>query len=228
MEAMRQLITRFWHFLPVTIILYLSLFTHFTLAFVALARRTSWNLPKWQLAQYVLGFSVPLLLIPHVIGARLTPALLETVEGGYQWVLGAIWNTEGLLFWQSLMLLIVWSHFCCGIHFWLRIRAGYRRWLSLWHILAIVIPLLALLGVYRAAFEVGDIDLGERWQRVSAGYPEVVEQLLWADNAARNLFWGCLLLVAIYHAVRIYQGRRRTTVWVNHPNRGLLNTLLSN
>lgn len=37
-DAMRQQITRFWHFLPITIILYLALLTHFVRAFVAMAQ----------------------------------------------------------------------------------------------------------------------------------------------------------------------------------------------
>ncbi|WP_426415674.1 adenylate/guanylate cyclase domain-containing protein [Aestuariirhabdus sp. LZHN29] len=222
MESLRTILAAFWHSWPLLILLYGALLTHFLLAFVAFCRRTTWNMPWWQILQYLLGLCVPLLLIPHVVGGRLIPALLPTVEGGYQWALETMGNADGLMLKQTLLLLIVWSHLAVGLHYWLRVRAGYRRTIVLWQLLALLLPTLALSGFYRAVADVGWVDLGARWERVSAGY---AEPLIWVDRVKEGLetlFFGLLLGVVLYHLVRVYLHSKRTSIQVDHPQRGTL------
>ena len=47
---------------------------------------------------------------------------------------------------QNLLLLIVWTHGCIGLHFWLRLLDGYWRWAPALLVVAVAVPLLAVAG----------------------------------------------------------------------------------
>ncbi|MCL6414396.1 adenylate/guanylate cyclase domain-containing protein [Aestuariirhabdus sp. Z084] len=222
MESMRTGLARLTHSWPWLILFYAALATHLLLAFVAFARRKSWNMPWWQKTQYLLGLCVPLLLLPHIIGARLTPALLPSVEGGYEWVLATLGNVEGLMFRQTCLLLLVWGHLTMGLHYWLRIRAGYRRWLLLWQTLALLLPILALLGFYRATADIGVVDLAIRWQQVSSGFDPQVAMIASTRQWLEGLFWLSLAIVVSIHVVRLYLQTKGTSIQIEHPLRGTL------
>ncbi len=85
-------------------------------------------MPAWELAQLALGLCVPLMLIPHVFGTRVAASMLG-VETTYPHVVGRLFSNPETLIRQPLLLLIVWGHLVLGLHYWLRLRAGYRRWL---------------------------------------------------------------------------------------------------
>jgi adenylate cyclase len=55
------------------------------------------------------------------------------------------------LFWQQTsLILIVWTHLCVGLHFWLRVKPFYSRWSPLLQAIAVVVPLLGWLGFIQA------------------------------------------------------------------------------
>lgn len=61
---------------------------------------------------------------------------------------------------QVALVLAVWGHLVVGIHYWLRLRAGYRRVFPLATAIAVLVPVLALLGFWGAGLELrarGDI-----------------------------------------------------------------------
>ncbi|MDH3714053.1 MAG: adenylate/guanylate cyclase domain-containing protein, partial [Gammaproteobacteria bacterium] len=48
---------------------------------------------------------------------------------------------------------IVWAHMLVGLHYWLRLRRGYRQALGVLYPLALLVPLLAILGFARIGAE---------------------------------------------------------------------------
>ncbi|HSA88429.1 MAG TPA: adenylate/guanylate cyclase domain-containing protein [Burkholderiales bacterium] len=151
MDRVRFVLASWWRSPAGTFLLYGSLLTHFVLALVSLYRRTTLRMPLWEAAQLVLGLSIPPLLIAHVVGTRLAWTLLDH-HIDYERVVGLLWSSEWSALRQSLLLLIVWGHLCFGLHFWLRLRQGYRDAQPLAFAIALLLPALALAGFASAGF----------------------------------------------------------------------------
>jgi class 3 adenylate cyclase len=111
MEAMLSVVYRIWSYPPITFLLYAALVTHMTLALYALWQRRSLKLTPHETVQYVLGFSVPLLLAEHVTSTRIAAAFYGGDFGHYKYLLSAFWYgrpEKGVL--QMALLLAAWIH----------------------------------------------------------------------------------------------------------------------
>lgn len=126
-----------------TIVLGTALATHVVLALEKLMHRATLRMPAWELVQLLLGLSIPFLLFPHIVNTRVARSLFG-VNDTYLYELARLWPDGALL--QSTLLVIVWIHGCIGIHFWLRLYAPYRRFQTLLLLVAMLIPIAALLG----------------------------------------------------------------------------------
>ena len=184
MDRLRGPLAAWWRSAPGTVLLYGALLTHFALALVSLYRRTTLRMPRWEATQLVLGLLVPPLLIPHISGTRLPWFLLgHTI--GYERVVGLLWAETTTALRQSLLLLIVWAHFCYGIHYWLRVQRWYGGVQPVFFAAALLIPSLALAGFAAAGNEI--------WARIEGAggtqvfYPEV--GLMTGGDRARLLAW---------------------------------------
>src|SRR5689334_652679 len=124
MDRLRAVLATWWRSPAGTILLYGALLTHFALALVSLYRRTTLRMPIWEAAQLILGLAVPPLLIAHVVGTRFYWLLLEH-NINYERMVGVLWSDGSAAVRQSILLLIVWTHFCFGIHYWLRLKRWY-------------------------------------------------------------------------------------------------------
>ncbi len=58
MESMRKFVTPFWRSWAGGLLIYGSLLTHFGLALMSLYRRSTLRMPRWELAQLLLGLSI--------------------------------------------------------------------------------------------------------------------------------------------------------------------------
>src|SRR5258706_7811839 len=152
MDRVRATLAAWWRSPPGTVLLYGSLLTHFALALVSLYRRTTLRMPSWEAAQLLLGLLVPPLLIGHVVGSRFAWYLLGH-NVNYERVIGILWSDPWAALRQSLLLLIVWGHFCFGIHYWLRIQRWYPAVQPLVFAAALLVPALALAGFAAAGNE---------------------------------------------------------------------------
>jgi adenylate cyclase len=151
MDRLRIVLASWWRSPVGSVLLYGSLLTHFLLALVSLYRRSTLRMPLWEAAQLVLGLLIPPLLIGHIVGTRLTWTLLgHSID--YERVVGLLWSSEWSAIRQSLLLVIVWSHLCFGLHYWLRVRQWYRNAEPLAFAIALLLPALALSGFASAGF----------------------------------------------------------------------------
>jgi adenylate cyclase len=160
-EALREVLSPIWQSWPGTIALYFALLVHPCLGLYGLWRRRTLQMPPWELAQLVLGLAIPLLLMPHVFATRIASTLM-VVDTSYPAVVAGLWSSAQSLVRQPLLVVVVWGHLMIGLHYWLRLRAGYRRAFPLLVAIAMLLPTLALLGFVGAAEELRARDELER------------------------------------------------------------------
>jgi adenylate cyclase len=219
MDALRAPLATWWRSAPGTVFLYGALLTHFALALVSLYRRTTLRMPRWEAAQLVLGLLVPPLIIAHIVSTRFSWFLFAQ-DIRYERVVGLLWQDPWTALRQSLLLVIVWTHLCFGIHYWLRVRSWYANVQPIFFAAALLIPSLALAGFAAAGNEI--------WPRIEgAGGPQVYYPdlaRLSAEQRARLVqwreglelaFWALLAATLLARLLRTLLGG---TYQLRHPS----------
>lgn len=221
-EAVRTWFLWLWRNPVGTTLLYGSLVTHLCLAFWALYRRRSLRMPPWEAAQLLLGLSIPPLLIDHIIGTR---GWYE--EGGfddsYTYVTYVLWSLapwKGVE--QMAVLTVAWLHGCIGLHFWLRLKRGYRRLMPLAYAMVLLLPVLAATGFVAMGREVADLAQSPSWRKqaiVDYGLNDraLLARAGTASNIALSIFLGLLASTLAARAVRAQWMRRRGLVRISYP-----------
>lgn len=149
MEGVQEVRRAVWRSPPGTVLLYGALTTHVTLGLWRLVRRSTWRMPMWEAVQIALGLLIPILLVQHIVATR-GMNIARDIDDTYAHELAILWPTQAMS--QSALLLIVWIHAAIGLHHWLRIKAWYSAGVAQCLFgLAILVPVLALLGWIQAA-----------------------------------------------------------------------------
>ena len=173
-QRYRWMVTRS---IPGTVILLAAVVTHVGLGLYKLATRNTLRLPPWEVAQMALGLLIPFLLFPHIVNTRVAHVYFG-VEDNYLYELVRLWPVSALL--QSTLLVMVWTHGCIGIHFWLRLYSPYRAMAPVLLFLAIAIPLAALAGFMVSGRAVADL------VKSPAMLDQVKELTRWPNEAASD------------------------------------------
>ncbi|MEY9182427.1 hypothetical protein ABIA41_003862 [Bradyrhizobium sp. USDA 313] len=154
--------TLFWQFLPVAIVFYTAALTHMGLGIYALYQRRQFRWRTVEPLQLVLGLSIPALVMGHVIGVRLGYTLYDHQKLYPQELYLFFVAAPGRLWQMTILLLIAWVHGCIGIFFWLRLKPFFTRAAPYLLAAAVLIPTLALLGIYQGGRSVAiESDDGE-------------------------------------------------------------------
>ncbi len=210
MQEARQIVTRS---LPGTVILYGAILLHAGLALTKLAQRRTLRMPVWEAAQVVLGLLIPAFLITHVTYTRGAHELVG-VDDAYAYLIGLIFGTPSGTR-QLLLLAVVWTHACIGLHFWLRGQPLWQRNLPLLSGLAALIPAFAFAGYLtegrRVAAIYADAD-AKAALRAAFNYPDGAGFALLAktDARAHTVLWAVLGLTALGYLAGKLHKRRRT------------------
>ena len=114
-----------WRSPPGTMVLYGSLATHILLALLAVYRRRHLRMPAWELVRLSLGLLIPLLLLRHAAGTRLTHELTGIDDAYARQILYYWIFSPGTGLQQVALLLMAWIHGCIGVHMLLRIKPGH-------------------------------------------------------------------------------------------------------
>lgn len=129
-----------------TILLYGALVTHVGLVLRSLYHRRTLRMPMREAAQVLFGLLIPFLIIEHVVPARLSQPLYGIVVD-YRMVIRSLWVVNPLSgLRQAAALVFIWAHGCFGVYFWLRYRSWYATAAPWLFAVAILVPVLALLG----------------------------------------------------------------------------------
>jgi len=189
---------------PGTIILATALVTHLIAALLKLLGRRTLRLPWWEVTQLVLGLSIPLLLLPHIIDTHVASAMFG-VQDSYLYELARLWPGSALT--QSVLLVIVWAHGCLGIHHWLKIRSWYRVVRPALVAIAIAVPVAALAGFIvsgrAVAALISDPAISDQVHRLTH-WPGSFDgdKLSWLAWMSRTAFAGVLALIGAAIALR--------------------------
>ncbi|MBY5446022.1 adenylate/guanylate cyclase domain-containing protein [Rhizobium leguminosarum] len=208
-----------------TAIFYSSVLIHIALVLRAIYMRRSLVMPKGEMAQIVLGLMIPLLLLDHVIGTRIAHEFYGYIDD-YETVVGMLWirnPTNGVR--QVFAVVAVWIHGCIGIHFWLRYRSWYPDFAPLMLALAILVPVLALLGFVEMGRALADpsyqqsMTVSAYKEGVNTRYasnPDVHRQVAVIRAGLYGAFSASLLIVVVARARRKLK-ERLDQVAVNYP-----------
>ncbi|WP_108661361.1 adenylate/guanylate cyclase domain-containing protein [Acuticoccus kandeliae] len=153
MEEWRDVLMMPWRIIPGQILLYGAFLTHLFLALRTLFKRRTMRMPVGQWVQVAAGLSIPLLLIGHVTSVRVAGSLFDA-EIGYPKVLLDQWvNDPSVAMQMSALVLIVWTHACLGLYFWLRRYVWYGRFRVAFVAAALLFPSLVLAGYFASGSE---------------------------------------------------------------------------
>ncbi|MBY5461351.1 adenylate/guanylate cyclase domain-containing protein [Rhizobium leguminosarum] len=208
-----------------TAIFYSSVLTHIALVLRAIYMRRSLVMPKGEMAQIVLGLMIPLLLMDHVIGTRIAHEFYGYIDD-YETVVGMLWiknPANGLR--QALAVVAVWIHGCIGIHFWLRYRSWYPDYAPLLLAIAILVPVLSLLGFVEMGRTLADpsyqqsMTVSAYKEGINTRYasnPQVHREVAVIRAGLYGAFSASLLIVVVARARRKLK-ERLDQVAVNYP-----------
>jgi adenylate cyclase len=212
----------FWQFLPVAIVFYTAALLHTGLGIWALYERREFRWKAIEPLQLVLGLSIPALVITHVVGVRLGQTLFGH-EKLYPQVFFAYWIVWPLKMWlMYAVLVIAWTHGCIGLYFWLRMKPLFKRAAPFLLAAAVLVPTLAMLGLYQGGRSVVDSDSTE-WRAENLS-PDRVGTM--AEQAVLNKFedyfligyLGLVALVLLARGVRAVTERRRGMINLSYGN----------
>lgn len=215
-QAWRKTVTRS---LPGTVLLYTAILTHAGLALVILATRRTLKLPLWLLLQTVLGLTIPLLLIVHVVHTRGAHELYG-INDRMSYLVGLIWDSPSAVN-QTVLMLIVWTHGCIGLHFWLRLTRWWRRALPWMTGLAVLVPAFALAGFLTEGRRMHVLFMDPQTRlalMTEFGWPsnEIFAALARLTDRLDTVFWGLLGLALAVHVARRLAARRGRAVRIRY------------
>ncbi len=223
MEAGREWFLFVWRSPVGFLLLNGSLSVHVALALVSVYYYRHSRLSLRERIQFASGFLIPPLLIFHIVGTRMAHDWFQTTDS-YTFIVLRYWVlSPGLGITQSVQLVLTWLHGCMGLHFWLRLKPWYPRLAAILYSLALLLPVLALLGFSQAGREVARLAQQPGWtealfQTVNAPSPAqeaILQQTgLWmVGGYALSVLGVCLIRV-----VRRLALRSRRAVQITYPN----------
>jgi adenylate cyclase len=212
-----------WRNPLVNLTLYTAASTHLALGLWALYRRRHFRYTVQELAQLVLGLSVPVLLIAHFAGVRLTAPLFGRPPPNYGTPLFQYWNLRTYMIWvQFALLTVAWTHACIGLYYWLRLKRFFRWASPILLAIAVLLPPLAMLGLHQGAREVTRLGAEPQW-RVANVRPLPPPQRDFVDKLVFYYFplGYCALIGLVFAArgARTLVERRRGLITVSYPER---------
>jgi adenylate cyclase len=215
--------TMFWQFPPVGIVFYAAVLVHAGLGIWALYERRQFRWKAIEPLQLALGLGVPMLVATHIIGARLGQALFDH-QKLYPQELYAFMVAVPFRAWQmSAVLTIAWVHGCIGLHFWLRMRSFYQRAAPFLLAIAVLVPMLALLGFYQAGRTVIAESEDAQWRAENLsvqnlGTSAQQQTLLDITDYFLMSYFGLIGVVLLARGARALHERRGGTIALSYGN----------
>jgi len=212
----------FWQFLPVAVLFYTAALVHTGLGIWALYERRQFRWKAIEPLQLVLGLSIPALVITHLIGVRLGQSLFGH-EKLYPQVFFAYWIVWPPKMWlMYAVVIIAWIHGCIGLNFWLRMKPFYQSAGPFLLGAAVLVPTLAVLGLYQGGRSVVDSDSVEwRAENLSpdrVGTPAQQALLSSIEDYFLIGYLGLVGLVLLGKGVRALHERRAGMITLSYGN----------
>lgn len=223
MEGGRVWFLAVWRSAAGTALLYPALSVHIALALYSLHQRRHFRIPLWEALQLLLGLAVPGLLAAHIVGTRLAHTWYDTAYS-YTSVVLTFWVLRpDLGIRQVILLTIAWIHGCVGLHFWLRLKPRYSRVAPVLFGVALLLPVLALLGFSQAGREVARLAQQPGWvqqtlRTARVPGPAAREALEGTTVWLTTTFAALVGVVLVVRAIRHIDVRGYRSVRVSYPS----------
>jgi adenylate cyclase len=222
MEAGLQVQEWIWQSVPGTTALYAALAIHFALGIWGAYERRHFGWTKAEIAQVLLGLTIPFLLMNHLFVTRMALTQFE-IRKGYVQELYSFWVAAprlGVL--QVSVLIVAWLHGCIGLFLWLRLRPLFQRMAAYLLCGAVMLPVLALLGFFQGGRTIMGLADDPAWRAANlapgqAGTPATNATLLIERDACLLAALCVVALVVLARGWRAWRERRGGTVRVTYP-----------
>jgi adenylate cyclase len=213
----------FWQFLPVVVVFYTAVLVHGGLGIWALYERRQFRWKTIEPLQLVLGLSIPALIAAHVISTRLGHTLFAQ-ERFYPQILHGYFASMGPRFGSTMLVLVIsWVHGCIGLYFWLRLKTLFRRAAPFLLAAAVLVPVLAMLGIYQGGRTVMKDSADPEWRAANLS-PEKVGVAAEAQTLEAIIdgfmigYLGLLGFVLVARGVRALHERRGGMITLSYGN----------
>ncbi|SEG68778.1 adenylate cyclase [Methylobacterium sp. 190mf] len=223
MEDGLDLVTAVW-LNPVGLtLLYGALVVHLLLGLQALYAARFFHWRPSETLQLVSGLLIPPLLISHIVGTRVS-FVTEGLDKGYAQELYAFWIASPILgLMQVTVLVVAWIHGCMGLYFWLRLKPGFDRMAPWLLALAVLVPVLSLLGFAQGGRMVMTLAQDPAWraaalQPVHVGLPDQVARLAAVRDGLLGTYAGLVAAVIAARGARTLAEIKRGTIRLIYPD----------
>jgi adenylate cyclase len=214
-EAYRKTVGAVFQSLPGLILLYGSLLLHAAIALRFIYRRSNLHMSFWQWSQLLLGLSILPLVVGHAVANRGFD-LLGNVDPNYYYVVTSILLKPVFLVKLICLISIIWLHMVIGLHYWLRIKAGYQRFVPYAYTMVVLIPALAYVGLFSMLQQAGTwLDDQDRLDQIYAASIVMdnseVEFLRGLEAQSWIVMAALLTLTLIARQIRLWHQARQGT-----------------
>jgi adenylate cyclase len=212
-----------WHGWIGAAALYGALTTHLCLGLWALYERRYFHITTGQIVQLVLGLSVPPLLMGHVIATRVGETFFG-VTLHYPQELWILWvNNPRAGMRQAIVLIVAWVHGCIGLYYWLRLKPSFQTWAPMLFAGALLVPILALLGVAQGGRQVAAKTADTVWLSTMLADHHVLDRgaqasLTMIETVAGWSFFAAIGAVLAARGVRVVLEQRRGVIRITYPD----------
>lgn len=223
LDAMLTYQMLFWQSWPVLIVFYGAVLIHMGLGLWALYARRQFRWTAIEVTQLLFGLSIPLLIMLHFVGTRLSSPLFG-IDRDYPQVFFTYWVAKSGGRWLMYTALVIsWVHGCIGLYFWFRSKPYFRKISSLLLALAVIVPTLALLGLYQGGRTIERASASPEWRADNLSVEKVgtaAQQTLlyriadWAEYS----YLGLIGLVIVARGIRALLERRRGLIRLSYGN----------
>ncbi len=228
-EVYRKTIGAVFQVTPVLLAFYAAVLIHAGIALLSIYRRSSLRMPLWQWLQLLFGLAILPLVAGHAIGNR-GYAELSELDPNYYYVVTSMLLDPATLIKLALLVPLVWLHMTIGLHFWLRLKSGYARFLPWLYALAVLVPALSLTGILHMLQQASAwADDRARLDEIYAALREMpradlrflqgLEMQVWIAMAA------LLLMTLLARQLRLWRQARRGSYLIQYPGRDRLRAL---
>ena len=211
-EAAQDWRLELWRSLPGTVLLYGAGLVHMLLALKRAANRRTIRMPWDEALQLALGLLIPLFLIGHIAGTRISSSMFDINES-YTRILPRLWEFRALG--QTLLVILTWSHGCLGLYHAWRWKPWFRRWRTAGLVLAALLPVLALAGFVVGAREATALHLAPEIMPIGGS--------IVVNNASQALFAGFLAILAalgLFVVLRVLARHKHGLVTLKYVGHG--------
>jgi adenylate cyclase len=205
--------TTFWQYPPIALIFYSAAIVHMSLGIWSLYERREFHWRSIEPLQLVLGLCIPVMIISHIIGVRLSQTLFDT-EKLYPQVLYLNWVASWGRLWLMLGVLnVAWVHGCIGLYLWLRLKPLFKATAPFWFACAVLLPTLAMLGFYQGGRTVAQQSQSQQWraENLTPPHADTVPHQEFLDQVVNYFlagYLGLLGLMIVGRGARLLHERR--------------------